>query len=78
MPSPPHLDRGPLTRWSWVQFAFGFVIGGFVAFLNIAPPLDGLWPHLTKSFVVAGACGCVAGRFGDAAWHAIVRFLPWL
>jgi hypothetical protein len=72
--------RAPLPvaynqRWSWVQFTCAFVLVGALAFLHVAsPPFDGLAVHLVKTFVIAGGCGFLAGRFGDSAWRGIVAF----
>jgi len=74
MGSSPERER-PLREWSWLQFTFGFVIAGVVAFLNLRWPLDALWIHLLKTTIVAAICGALAGRFGDAAWRGIVRIL---
>jgi hypothetical protein len=68
-------QRSDVERWSWIQFGCAFVLVGFLAFLRIAPPWDGLGIHLLKTLLIAGACACVAGRFGDAAWRHIVTFL---
>ncbi len=67
-----------VQRWSWTQFGFAFVICGFVAFLSIGTLTDGFWLHLTKTLVIAIASAWTAGRFGDRAWEAIVRFLSWV
>jgi hypothetical protein len=64
-------------RWSWVQFVCAFVLAGFIAFLHINLPLDGLPAHLVKTVVIAGGCGVLAGRFGDSAWRGIVTLLRW-
>ncbi len=75
-------SRGPRdgtsVRWSWVQFSCAFIFVGFLAFLSIDPPLDDLWVHLIKTFVIASVWGVIAARFGDAAWHWIVKVFPWL
>ncbi|HEY8945663.1 MAG TPA: hypothetical protein VIM73_15445 [Polyangiaceae bacterium] len=72
--------RGPHTfgeRWSWVQFACAFVLFGFIAFLHVDPPLDGLWAHLVMTLAIAGVSGAIAGRFGDDAWHWLVKVVRW-
>ena len=72
--------RGPHTfgeAWSWTQFWCALVITGLLAFLHVDPPLDGLWVHLLKTITIAGVCAALAGRFGDAAWHWILRLLHW-
>jgi hypothetical protein len=72
--------RGPHTfgeRWSWTQFSCALVLAGFLAFLHVDPPLDGLGVHLSKTVTIAGICAALAGRFGDAAWHWILRLLHW-
>jgi hypothetical protein len=71
-------SRAPSMRWSWVQFVCAFLFVGLVAFLHIDPPFDGLWAHLGKTLLVAGASACFAGRFGDAAWHVMLRVLRWM
>ena len=70
---PPGTSFG--RRWSWVQFVFGFIIGGALAFLNIDPDLDAFWAHATKTLIIASLCGLLAGGLGDAAWHGIFRLL---
>ena len=64
-------------RWSGTQFSCALVHAGFLAFLNLDPPLDGLWVHLVKTITIGGVCAALAGRFGDAAWHWILRLLHW-
>ena len=63
------------VRWSWLQFAFMFFVAGGITFLHLTPPFDGLAIHLLKTFSVGVVCGCVAGRFGDAAWQVFSRVL---
>jgi hypothetical protein len=65
-------------RWSWVQFTCAFVLFGFLAFLHVDYPFDGLAVHLVKTLVIAGGCGWLAGRFGDSAWRGIVALFGWL
>jgi hypothetical protein len=77
MPRSSQSPQAAARRWSWTQFAFAAVIGAFIAFLSIDPLLDGFWHHLAKTLAVGGACGYIAGRFGDVAWHAIVKLLSW-
>ncbi len=67
-----------MSRWSWTQFTCAFLLAGFIAFLNISFPLDGLALHLVNVLVLAGMCGALAGRFGDAAWHTLVRIFRWM
>jgi hypothetical protein len=53
-------SRGPHTlgeRWSWTQFVCAFVLFGLIAFLHVAPPLEGFWIHVFKTLAVAGVCG---------------------
>ena len=64
--------------WSWTQFVCAFLLGGFVAFLKIGVPFDGLVAHLVKVLVVASVCGAIAGRFGDAAWAGVARLFRWI
>jgi hypothetical protein len=64
-------------QWSWVQFSCAFVLVGFIAFLHIEPPMDGLAAHLVKTIVLAAGCAALAGRFGDSAWRGIVTLVRW-
>jgi hypothetical protein len=65
------------NRWSWIQFFCAFALAALVAFLHIDAPLDGIWLHVIKMVAIAGICGFLAGRFGDAAWNGILRLLSW-
>jgi hypothetical protein len=66
------------SKWCWVQFTCAFVFVGFVTFLHVGPPFDGLGAHLTWTGVVAATGGYFAGRFGDSAWEVIVTLLCFL
>jgi hypothetical protein len=71
-------DRPHNAPWNWVQFGCAFTFVGFVAFLHIDPPLDGLGVHLLKTLIIAGTCAWLAGRFGASIWRGIVTFLWYL
>ena len=60
---------------NWVQFVCVFLCAGFIAFLHIDPPLDGLVAHLSKTLLVATACGSLAGRYGDSALKLFITML---
>jgi hypothetical protein len=62
-------------KWNWVQFACAFVFAGFVAFLHVSPPFDGLAVHLVKTAVLALICACLAARYGDSVWAAIAALV---
>lgn len=70
-------ERPYLERWNWVQFTCAFVWFGFISFLSIGADW-GLGLHLLKTLLVAVGCGCLAGRYGDEAWHALARLCGWL
>ncbi len=61
--------------WSWVQFVCAFSFAGLVAFLKIGPLSGALGGHLVQTFVIAAACGWVAGRYGDSVWRRMVTLL---
>jgi hypothetical protein len=65
------------ATWSWLQFGCAFVLAAGLSFLRLRPGLDELVPHLLITLAIAGTCGALAGRFGDSAWHAIVKLLRW-
>lgn len=65
----------PQKHWSWVQFGFGFVVGGLGTFFTFNSRSSDITVHLMKTAVVALVTAIVAGRFGDSAWASIVRFL---
>lgn len=62
--------------WSWVQFCCATLLVGLVAFLNVGTL--SLGAHLLLSSGLAAMCGCLAGRFGDAAWRWIVGFVSFV
>jgi hypothetical protein len=73
MPVPTEMEHD--RRWSWIQFAVAFGVGGGVAFLDVSQPFDGLAAHMVKTLLIAAVCGCAAGRFGDSAWERGVTLL---
>jgi hypothetical protein len=51
-----------------VQFWCAFAVAALGSFLRIEIELDSLPAHLLKTFVVALAVACLAGRHGDSVW----------
>jgi hypothetical protein len=61
-------ERFARRRWSWVQFWCAFAVAAVGSFLRIDAAFQSLPAHLLKSFVVALAVACLAGRYGDPVW----------
>jgi len=77
-PSPQSRALPFNPTWNWVQFVCVSVFAGFIAFLHVDPPFDSLVAHLSKTLLIATACGSLAGRFGDSALKLVVTILWFL
>ncbi len=62
------------SRWSWPRFAAMFLVAAFFAVLTVIP--NDAFDYFVVASVALGF-SALAGRYGDRAWEAVLRFFGW-